>query len=136
MQVVSLFESSLSLSRLFELNYGFPVTIHVQTLFPFRIHPGPTYSHGFRAPRATWIQTELFLTFPNPILRSITLMPLNAPETGGRFRVWVDVGKGMGDELAWDRKVRLDVSMSLSVIRRSYPSMGKIVAKLMAQLIV
>ncbi|OWZ56761.1 selenoprotein W [Cryptococcus neoformans c45] len=56
------------------------------------------------APRATWIQTELFLTFPNPILRSITLMPLNAPETGGRFRVWVDVGKGMGDELAWDRK--------------------------------
>lgn len=63
-------------------------------------------------------------------------MPLNAPETGGRFRVWVDVGKGMGDELAWDRKVRLDVSMSLSVIRRSYPSMGKIVAKLMAQLIV
>lgn len=136
MQVVSLFESSLSLSRLFELNYGFPVTIHVQTLFPFRIHPGPTYSHGFRAPRATWIQTELFLTFPNPILRSITLMPLNAPETGGRFRVWVDVGKGMGDELAWDRKVRLDVSTSLSVIRRSYPSMGKIVAKLMAQLIV
>lgn len=136
MQVVSLFESSLSLSRLFELNYGFPVTIHVQTLFPFRIHPGPTYSHGFRAPRATWIQTELLLTFPNPILRSITLMPLNAPETGGRFRVWVDVGKGMGDELAWDRKVRLDVSTSLSVIRRSYPSMGKIVAKLMAQLIV
>lgn len=56
------------------------------------------------APRATWIQTELFLTFPNPILRSITLMPLNAPETGGRFRVWVDVGKGKGDELAWDRK--------------------------------
>ncbi|KIR28708.1 selenoprotein W [Cryptococcus deuterogattii 99/473] len=60
------------------------------------------------APRATWIQTELFLTFPNPILRSITLMPLNAPETGGRFRVWVDVGKGKGDELVWDRKVRLE----------------------------
>ncbi|WVO21004.1 uncharacterized protein IAS62_002306 [Cryptococcus decagattii] len=56
------------------------------------------------APRATWIQTELFLTFPNPILRSITLMPLNAPETGGRFRVWVDVGKGKGDKLVWDRK--------------------------------
>ncbi|WVW82709.1 hypothetical protein I302_104720 [Kwoniella bestiolae CBS 10118] len=56
------------------------------------------------APRATWIQTELFLTFPNPLLRSITLLPLNAPETGGRFRVWLDFGKGKGDELVWDRK--------------------------------
>ncbi|WWC89723.1 uncharacterized protein L201_004648 [Kwoniella dendrophila CBS 6074] len=56
------------------------------------------------APRATWIQTELFLTFPNPLIRSITLLPLNAPETGGRFRVWVDIGKGKGDELVWDRK--------------------------------
>lgn len=37
-------------------------------------------------------------------------MPLNAPETGGRFRVWVDVGKGKGDELVWDRKVRLEHS--------------------------
>ncbi|OCF71503.1 hypothetical protein I204_07561 [Kwoniella mangroviensis CBS 8886] len=56
------------------------------------------------APRATWIQTELFLTFPNPLLRSITLIPLNAPETGGRFRVWLDGGDGMGDQLVWDRK--------------------------------
>lgn len=117
MQVVSLFESSLSLSlsRLpFELNYDFSFTTHVQTLISFHAHPEPTYPHGLRAPRATWIQTELFLTFPNPILRSITLMPLNAPETGGRFRVWVDVGKGKGDELAWDRKVRLDVFTSLT----------------------
>ncbi|WVQ78435.1 hypothetical protein IAT38_000521 [Cryptococcus sp. DSM 104549] len=56
------------------------------------------------APRASWIQTELFLTFQNPLLRSITLMPLNAPETGGRFRVWVDVGKGAGEQLVWDRQ--------------------------------
>ncbi|WRT67447.1 uncharacterized protein IL334_004418 [Kwoniella shivajii] len=56
------------------------------------------------APRATWIQTELFLTFPNPLIQSITLVPLNAPETGGRFRVWVDIGIGKGDELVWDRK--------------------------------
>ncbi|WWD09774.1 hypothetical protein V865_007902 [Kwoniella europaea PYCC6329] len=56
------------------------------------------------APRATWIQTELFLTFPNPLLRSITLIPLNAPETGGRFRVWLDRGDGKGDQLVWDRK--------------------------------
>ncbi|KAK4686404.1 selenoprotein W-related protein, partial [Tremellales sp. Uapishka_1] len=56
------------------------------------------------APRATWVQTELFLTFPNPLLRSITLQPLNAPETGGRFRVWLDGGVGKGYELVWDRK--------------------------------
>ncbi|WVQ99019.1 hypothetical protein IAU59_006151 [Kwoniella sp. CBS 9459] len=56
------------------------------------------------APRATWIQTELFLTFPNPLIRTITLIPLNAPETGGRFRVWVDKGDGVGEQLAWDRK--------------------------------
>ncbi|ODO02888.1 hypothetical protein I350_05729 [Cryptococcus amylolentus CBS 6273] len=56
------------------------------------------------APRATWIQTELFLTFPTPLLRTITLMPGNTPETGGRFRVWVDNGDGKGDQLAWDRK--------------------------------
>ncbi|WVQ76568.1 hypothetical protein IAR50_006239 [Cryptococcus sp. DSM 104548] len=56
------------------------------------------------APRATWIQTELFLTFPTPLLKTITLMPQNTPETGGRFRVWVDIGDGKGDQLAWDRK--------------------------------
>ncbi|WWC69139.1 uncharacterized protein I206_103075 [Kwoniella pini CBS 10737] len=56
------------------------------------------------APRATWIQTELFLTFPSPLIRTITLIPLNSPETGGRFRVWVDIGLGKGDELVWDRK--------------------------------
>ncbi len=58
---------------------------------------------GHRAPRATWSQTELFLTFPTPLIRSITLQPLDAPETGGRFRVWLDMGNG--DELVWDRKV-------------------------------
>jgi len=60
-----------------------------------------------RAPRAIWIQTELFLTFPVPILKQITLQPLTSPETGGRFRVWVDLGNGKGDELVWDRKVCL-----------------------------
>jgi hypothetical protein len=56
-----------------------------------------------RAPRATWTQTELFLTFPTPVLKGITLLPLTSPETGGRFRVWVD--RGQGGELVWDRKV-------------------------------
>jgi predicted Rdx family selenoprotein len=57
-----------------------------------------------RAPRATWIQTELFLTFPTPAIKSIALIPLNTPETGGRFRVWLDQGGGHS-ELLWDRKV-------------------------------
>jgi len=39
--------------------------------------------------RATWVQTELFLTFPSPAVKSITLIPLNSPETAGRFRVWL-----------------------------------------------
>ncbi|GAA5877171.1 hypothetical protein JCM16303_006189 [Sporobolomyces ruberrimus] len=92
--------------------------------------------------RATWTQTELFLTFPPPPppsdttsdpsapspagLKAITLVPRNAPETGGRFRVWLmrnpsstrsstDEGrnsqvekkneKSRGWELVWDRKI-------------------------------
>ncbi|CDZ98005.1 selenoprotein w [Phaffia rhodozyma] len=54
--------------------------------------------------RATWVQTELFLTFPSPAIRSISLIPLNAPETGGRFRVWV-YNKNDQVKLAWDRKI-------------------------------
>ncbi|KAG8893198.1 hypothetical protein FRB99_002141, partial [Tulasnella sp. 403] len=70
--------------------------------------------------RATWIQTELFLTFPPPILKSISLIPLNSPETGGRFRVWLSypptdneeirinepekTGPIVSNELLWDRK--------------------------------
>lgn len=89
--------------------------------------------------RATWTQTELFLTFPPsvdappanspnaapvaPGLRSISLVPRNAPETGGRFRVWLLLGDSAADvqgpyptgskgkerwrgwELVWDRKI-------------------------------
>ncbi|CAK9783894.1 hypothetical protein CC85DRAFT_250081 [Cutaneotrichosporon oleaginosum] len=54
------------------------------------------------APRASWTQTELMLTFPPPLIASITLQPHNTPETGGRFRVWLDRGEGF--ELVWDRK--------------------------------
>jgi selT/selW/selH-like putative selenoprotein len=64
--------------------------------------------------RATWVQTELFLTFPDiqaeeasdgkepggkyatagKGIKAITLIPCNAPDTGGRFRVWLYTGKG------------------------------------------
>ncbi|PFH52673.1 hypothetical protein AMATHDRAFT_139600 [Amanita thiersii Skay4041] len=57
-----------------------------------------------RLHRATWIQTELFLTFPSPVIGSITLIPLSLEETAGRFRVWLSY-KSKPAELVWDRKV-------------------------------
>ncbi|KAG8744901.1 hypothetical protein FRC10_009271 [Ceratobasidium sp. 414] len=58
----------------------------------------------YRLHRATWVQTELFLTFPPPALASISLVPLNSPETGGRFRVWLSTSADPSS-LVWDRKV-------------------------------
>ncbi|KAF9563664.1 hypothetical protein CPC08DRAFT_705805 [Agrocybe pediades] len=55
--------------------------------------------------RATWTQTELFLTFPPPAIGSITLIPLNRDETAGRFRVWLSLPGTETPILAWDRKV-------------------------------
>lgn len=88
--------------------------------------------------RATWTQTELFMTFPpasldqtddgkpapSPGLKSISLVPRNRPDTGGRFRVWLllsgdqDHSEGgpyaasakgkerwRGWQLVWDRKI-------------------------------
>ncbi|KZV69134.1 hypothetical protein PENSPDRAFT_547996, partial [Peniophora sp. CONT] len=58
--------------------------------------------------RATWTSTELFLTFPPPNINSITLVPLNADETAGRFRVWLaHTGPHGTEEMAmvFDRKV-------------------------------
>ncbi|KAF8742437.1 hypothetical protein AX14_004650 [Amanita brunnescens Koide BX004] len=54
--------------------------------------------------RATWTQTELFLTFPPPAIESITLIPLISDETAGRFRVWLSHGSEPA-QLMWDRKV-------------------------------
>jgi len=61
--------------------------------------------------RATWIQTELFLTFPPPVLECITLIPRNTPGTGGRFRVWLSASVKKNENvncpsLIWDRKTR------------------------------
>ena len=57
-----------------------------------------------RLHRATWVQTELFLTFPPPVLGCITLIPRNSDDTAGRFRVWLSVGSEP-PLLLWDRKV-------------------------------
>lgn len=74
--------------------------------------------------RATWTQTELFLTFP-PLSTStpsaerpgememiksgiacIALLPRSAEEQGGRFRIWLYRREGNGKaELVWDRKL-------------------------------
>ncbi|KAK0468102.1 Rdx family-domain-containing protein [Desarmillaria tabescens] len=54
--------------------------------------------------RATWMQTELFLTFPPPLIGNISLYPLNSDETAGRFRVWITVGN-QSPHLLWDRKI-------------------------------
>ncbi|KAK0231039.1 Rdx family-domain-containing protein [Armillaria fumosa] len=57
-----------------------------------------------RLHRATWMQTELFLTFPPPLIGNISLHPLNSDETAGRFRVWITVGNE-SPHLLWDRKI-------------------------------
>ncbi|KAF7302458.1 hypothetical protein HMN09_00879900 [Mycena chlorophos] len=54
--------------------------------------------------RASWVQTELLLTFPPPIIEAITLIPRNSDETAGRFRVWVKERGAQTPQLAWDRK--------------------------------
>ncbi|EJD01064.1 uncharacterized protein FOMMEDRAFT_90589 [Fomitiporia mediterranea MF3/22] len=53
--------------------------------------------------RATWISTELLLTFTPPTLKGVHIIPLNEDETAGRFRVWLSTEKG--PVLIWDRKV-------------------------------
>lgn len=44
------------------------------------------------------------LTFPTPIIKAVTLLPLNSEETGGRFRVWLTTSE-QPPSLVWDRKV-------------------------------
>jgi predicted Rdx family selenoprotein len=74
-----------------------------------------------RLHRATWTSTELFVTFPPPALKSITIVPLNAEDAAGRFRIWLTVNEGAPPILVWDRKVEgefpeLKVLVSFSVI--------------------
>ncbi|KAF8146440.1 Rdx family-domain-containing protein [Mycena galopus ATCC 62051] len=59
--------------------------------------------------RASWVQTELLLTFPPPIIGCVALLPRNSEDTAGRFRVWVTTAiaseADAAPQLAWDRKV-------------------------------
>jgi predicted Rdx family selenoprotein len=49
------------------------------------------------------------LTFPPPTIQSISLIPLDSEETGGRFRVWLympaENGGFLVPKLVWDRKI-------------------------------
>lgn len=56
-----------------------------------------------RLHRASWVSTELVLTFPPPALAGIYIMPHTTEETSGRFRVWLSTEEGQ--LLLWDRKV-------------------------------
>ncbi|KAG2013896.1 hypothetical protein CC2G_010760 [Coprinopsis cinerea AmutBmut pab1-1] len=55
-------------------------------------------------PRATWVQTELFLTFPPPKIGCISLLPRNTEDASGRFRVWLSKDREAEPILLWDRK--------------------------------
>lgn len=80
-----------------------------------------------RASRASWVSTELFLTFPNtPIstfkngdiktgefpegiisemgIKSITLLPRMKEDEGGIFRIWLHLKNEVEPRLIWDRK--------------------------------
>jgi len=54
--------------------------------------------------RAAWVQTELMLTFPSSVIASTTLVPLEAEETAGRFRIWLHRAPEESAILIWDRK--------------------------------
>jgi hypothetical protein len=128
----------LLLPSRFDTPWSFPLspppTSLFSPLFPVAGSRASSYRNSeqrltCRAPRATWVQTELFLTFPTPLLRSITLQPLTSPETGGRFRVWIYLGDRV--ELVWDRKVSpasrfscLDHTLILSRNLRRNPVLG------------
>ena len=56
-----------------------------------------------RLHRASWVSTELLITFAPPALKGVYIVPLNTEETAGRFRVWLSTDTG--PELMWDRKI-------------------------------
>lgn len=71
-----------------------------------------------RQHRATWVSTELMLTFPTPVIKSITIIPQNTEETGGRFRVWLFLAGQ--PKLIWDRKVEGGFPELKALVRRLF----------------
>jgi predicted Rdx family selenoprotein len=79
-----------------------------------------------RLHRASWVSTELLLTFPPPTIKAVSVLPLNADETAGRFRVWLTLDTD--PILVWDRKVEgafpelkeLVIIVHLGVFRSSW----------------
>ncbi|KAH8113402.1 Rdx family-domain-containing protein [Phellopilus nigrolimitatus] len=67
--------------------------------------------------RATWVSTELLLTFPPPALAGVHLVPLNAEDTAGRFRVWLHTAAAGAPVLVWDRKIE-DAFPELKVLKQ------------------
>ncbi|KAJ7838777.1 Rdx family-domain-containing protein [Mycena olivaceomarginata] len=62
--------------------------------------------------RASWVQTELLLTFPPPTIGCVVLLPRNSDETAGMFPAFGSprrrrrmVRQAAPPQLAWDRKV-------------------------------
>ncbi|KDQ64783.1 hypothetical protein JAAARDRAFT_117628 [Jaapia argillacea MUCL 33604] len=83
--------------------------LDASTFVPPSPIPGPSITIEFCdrcrwLHRATWVSTELFLTFPPPTIQSISLVPRNAEETAGRFRVWLFTPQE-DPVLMWDRKI-------------------------------
>jgi len=78
------------------------------TLTPeIKTSPGLTIEYCNRCRwqhRAAWVQTELLLTFPSSVIASSTLIPLEAEDTAGRFRIWLQCNPQDSPLLIWDRK--------------------------------
>ena len=76
-----------------------------------------------RLHRATWIATELSITFPAPQIQTISLVAAPAPLPAGRFRMWLteapnNVQSDPVVTLIWDRKVEDGFPDLKLVVRR------------------
>jgi predicted Rdx family selenoprotein len=62
------------------------------------------------------------VTFPSPELSSVTLVPLDAPDTAGRFRLWLLAEDK--ELLIWDRKTEGGFpELKVVVCAVTYPQM-------------
>ena len=81
------------------------------------------------------MSTELLITFAPPVLRGVHLIPLAAPETAGRFRVWLHMPRSpeanmVADAsttepvLVWDRKIEGGFPELKELVRSIYASLA------------